>query len=66
MKQNSSTELSGYSFNDIYGQIFPPDLLHPQIAFSTDFPGFSPIEAAFIPAYNQNMFVGSVFSTGCA
>ena len=37
MKQNNSTELFGYSFNNIYNKNGPPDPLDPKPAF---FPNF--------------------------
>ena len=41
MRQENSTELSGYSFNNIYNKNDSPDPLDAKIAFVHGFPGFS-------------------------
>ena len=41
MQQNNSTELLGYSFNNIYSKDAPPDPLDPKSVFFPIFLGFS-------------------------
>ena len=41
MKQNNATELSGYSFDNIYNKNGPPDALDPKSVFFARFPGFA-------------------------
>ena len=47
MKQKHSTELSGYSFNDIYNKNGPPDTPRPQIRIFAGFSGVSYGKPAF-------------------